>query len=45
MVFSNKKPDMKELSKDMWMILKISEDRSKLTEITNECSQENKHVH
>ena len=37
-VFANRKPDREKLSKDRWIILKISKDLSKLTEITCESS-------
>ena len=37
-VFANRKPDIEKLSKDRWIILKISKDLSKLTEITCESS-------
>ena len=38
-VFANRKPDIEKLSKDRWIILKISKDLSKLTEITCESSK------
>ena len=37
-VFANRKPNIEKLSKDRWIILKISKDLSKLTEITCESS-------
>ena len=37
-VFANRKPNIEKLSKDRWIILKISKDFSKLIEITCESS-------
>ena len=37
-VFANRKPDIEKLSKDRWIILKISKDLSESTEITCESS-------
>ena len=34
MVFSTKAPDMSKLSKDSWLILKISDDHEKLENVT-----------
>ena len=42
MVFANREPDIEKLSKDRWLILKISEDLTSLKEITGGCSGVNK---
>ena len=42
MVFANREPDIEKLSKDRWLILKISEDLTSLKEITGGTSEVNK---
>ena len=42
MVFANTKPNIEKLSKDRWLILKISEDLTSLKEITGGSSEVNK---
>ena len=37
MVVSTKAPDMSKLSKDSWLILKISDDHEKLENVTKYC--------
>ena len=44
MVFSNTEPDRKELSQDRWIILKISQDFTGLTDITDGVKKKKKMV-
>ena len=41
-VFSTREPDCDMFSQDRWLILKISEDLTGLTEITEDCLRTNK---
>ena len=41
-VFANREPDRKELSKDRWTILKISKDLTGLTNITDGANKKKK---
>ena len=43
-VFANREPDRKELSKDRWTILKISKDLTGLTDITDGVNKKKKMV-
>ena len=43
-VFANREPDRKELSKDRWTILKISQDLTGLTDITDGVNKKKKMV-